>query len=263
MYLCTESGLYRREKVTLPWAFVHDVRATALAVDLQNSDVLWAGIRWDTAQRSIIVKSADRGRTWGKADHGIQSGGYSAYVSAILIHPGHPNILWAHVRPGWRRDWPAGTIYRGGRDGSWEQLSLGSSYDLSSSPNPWENQNICMVSGIAFDPNSNYLFAGCDLSWYNSKDPTYRLLRSRNADAPNSREVSWELAAMLGRTSEGNLSVNTVRPLAVDARIPKSLLVVVNVTVTSGPQTYRLMVSHDDGATFEQLPAIGLPATSD
>jgi hypothetical protein len=263
MYACTERGLYRREKAPGAWTFVHDVRATALAVDLQDSDVLWAGIRWDTAQQAIIVKSTDRGRTWGKADYGIQYGGYTGYVSAILIHPRHPNILWAHVRPGWRRDWPAGFICRGGRDGSWEQLSLGSTYDFAASSNPWENQNICTVSGIAFDPNSNYLFAGCDLSWYNGKNPAYRLLRSGNADALNSSEVSWELAAILGRTVEGNLSVNTVRPLAVDARSPKSLFVVVDVTVTGGPQKFRLMVSHDDGATFEWLPAKGLPSASE
>ncbi len=260
MYLCTDGGLYGREEAGDDWSFLHAQRITALAVDLINPDVLWAGIGWDTAQNAVIVKSGDRGRTWGKADHGIDVVGYGTHVSAILVHPNNPNVIWAHVRPGWRHGWPPGLVYRGGRDGSWERLSLGAPFDSQSSPDVWQNQDICMVSGLAFDPSINALYAGCDVSWFNGQDRYYRLLKTLNADSPNSSVVHWELASVLGRAPEGALSVNTVRPLAVDAREPKSLFVFVDTTVPGQEPRFLLLVSHDDGASFEPVSTEGLLA---
>ncbi|MBC7262410.1 MAG: hypothetical protein H5T63_10400, partial [Chloroflexi bacterium] len=196
MYIATSKGLYRRERAGEPWELVNTLYVTALAVDFLNPDVLWAGTGWNTALQAVIVKSTDRGRTWGKADYGVGIGDGGAWVGAILIHPNNPNILWAHVRPGTRHDWPRGYVYRGGRDGTWERLPLGE-FDFISSPDPFggENEDVCFVSGLAYDPNLNALYAGCDISYYNGTDWTYRLLRSRNADAPNSADVRWEVIA--------------------------------------------------------------------
>ena len=252
MYLATSQGLYRRESAEEPWALVNILRVTALAVDLINSDVLWAGIPWDTAMRAVIVKSSDRGRTWGKADYGVGIGDGNAWVGAILINPNNPNILWAHVRPGTRHDWPRGYVYRGGRDGTWERLPLGE-FDFVSSLNPFggENEDVCFVSGLAYDPNLNALYAGCDISYYNGTDWTYRLLRSHNADAPDSAEVRWEVVARLGTAAGPRM--NAMRPLAVDAREPKSLFVFLDVTREIGQPQFQLLVSHDDGKTWEEV----------
>ncbi len=257
MYLGTSNGLFRRESAQEAWRLVNTLQVTALAVDLQNSDVLWAGVAWTTAVRAVIVKSNDRGRTWSKADYGMQLGFPGTWVGAILIHPKNPNVIWAHVRPETRHDWPRGLVFRGGRDGTWEQLPLGAPFDFASGPDVWKNQDVCFVSGLAYDPNLNALYAGCDISYYNGESRTYRLLRSLNADAPNSMEVRWEVLAELG-TAHG-LSVNSVRPLAVDARQPKSLFVFMDVTREVGQPRFRLLVSDDDGKTWDDMPLKGLP----
>lgn len=260
MYLATSHGLYRREAPNEPWGLVNTIRVTALAVDLINPDVLWAGVPWDTAMQAVIVKSTDRGRTWGKADFGVGIGDGNAWVGAILIHPHNPNILWAHVRPGTRHDWPRGYVYRGGRDGTWERLFLGE-FDFVLSPDPFggQNQDACFVSGLAYDPNLNALYAGCDISYYNGTDWSYRLLRSLNADAPHSVDVRWEVVAMLG-TAAGPI-MNAVRPLAVDAREPKALFVFLDVTREMGQPRFKLLVSHDDGKTWEEMALRGLLET--
>nr|MBC7245109.1 hypothetical protein [Chloroflexota bacterium] len=257
MYLATSHGLYRREADHEPWVLVNTMRVTALAVDFLNSDVLWAGIPWDTAMQAVIVKSSDRGCTWGKADYGVGIGDGNAWVGAILIHPNNPNIIWAHVRPSTRHDWPRGYVYRGGRDGTWERLPLGE-FDFVYSPDPFgaENQDICFVSGLAYDPNLNALYAGCDISYYNGEERTYRLLRSLNADAPRSEEVRWEVVAVLGKSA--GLAMNAVRPLAVDAREPKSLFVFLDVTEEVGKPKFKLLVSHDDGQHWEEMALRGL-----
>jgi uncharacterized repeat protein (TIGR01451 family) len=260
MYLATSEGLYRREAADEPWGLVNTMRVTSLAVDLENSDVLWAGITWDTAMRSVIVRSSDRGRTWSKADYGVEIGYRSAWVGAILINPKNPNVIWAHVRPGIRHGWPRGYVYRGGRDGTWERLPLGE-FDFLGGPEPFGelNEDVCFISGLAYDPNLNALYAGCDISYFNGEDRTRRLLRSLNANAPNSAEVSWEVWAELGEAQL--FGMNSVRPLAVDARDPKSLLVFLDVTQVSGSPRFSLLVSHDDGKTWEQISLNGLPGS--
>ncbi len=259
VYLATDRGLYRREGQEQSWQLVNTLEVTALAVDLVNSDVLWAGISWDTAMQSVIVKSDDRGRTWSKADFGVEVGYHTAWVGAILVNPNDPNVIWAHVRPGIRHGWPRGYVYRGGRAGAWERLQLGE-YDFVGGPDPFGevNEDVCFVSGLAYDPNLNALYAGCDISYFNGENSEYRLLRSLNADAPNSAEVHWEVRAEFGEAPV--FSVNSVRPLAVDARDPKSLFVFLNLTDVEGPPRFALLASHDDGATWEPVPLSGLPA---
>ena len=251
--LGTDQGLYRREAADQAWGLVNTQYMTSLAVDLENSDVLWAGIPYDTALRSVIVKSSDRGRTWSKADFGLAVG----WVGAILINPHNPNILWAHVRPETRHDWPRGYVYRGGRDGSWERLLLGD-FEFVPDPNPFggANDDVCFVSGLAYDPELKALYAGCDVSWFNSEDRTWRLIRSLNADAPNSAEVRWEVASELG--SAPSLQANGVRPLAVDGRQPKALFVSLDVTEPMGVPRFRLLVSGDDARSWSDLSLFSL-----
>jgi uncharacterized repeat protein (TIGR01451 family) len=254
MYLGTNQGLYRRESTDQPWSLVNSQYFTALAVDLENPDILWAGIPYDTAQQAVLVKSSDRGRTWAKADFGMAVG----WVGAILIHPRNPNVIWAHVRPATRHDWPRGYVYRGGRDGSWERLSLGH-FEFVPDPNPFggANDDVCFVSGLAYDPELNALYAGCDVSWFNSEDRTQRLIRSLNADAPNSAAVRWEVASELGAAP--SLQASGVRPLAVDARGPKSLFLSLDVTEEMGQPRFRLLVSADDARSWSPLSLVGLP----
>jgi uncharacterized repeat protein (TIGR01451 family) len=258
MYLATGEGLFWREGRDEPWGLVNTIRLTSLAVDLVNPDVLWAGTGWDTAMRSVIVKSDDRGRTWSKADFGVEVGYQTAWVGAILIDPNDPNVIWAHVRPGIRHGWPRGYVYRGGRAGTWERLPLGD-FDFVGGPDPFGglNDDVCFVSGLAYDPNLNALYAGCDISYFNDQNRSYRLLRSLNADAPNSAEVHWEVRAEFGQAAV--YGVNSVRPLAVDARDPKSLFVFLDLTAESGPPSFALLASHDDGASWQEMTLDGLP----
>jgi hypothetical protein len=251
MYLGTDQGLYRRERPDERWGLVNTLIVSAFAVDLVNPDVLWAGVGWGTELRSVLVKSEDCGRTWGKADHGIESG----YVSAILVNPNNPNMLWAHVRSAGKASWPTGLVFRGGRAGTWERLSLGQFDDISGAQNP----DACSASGLTYDPNLNALYVGCDISYFYSTRRSYRLLRSLNADDPNSSQVIWELLAELGVARDDFAGVNIVRPLAVDARQPKSLFVFLDVTQEIGQPRFKLLVSHDDGKTWEELALEGLP----
>jgi hypothetical protein len=252
MYLGTDRGLYRREGPDQSWGLVNTLVMSAFAVDWVNPDVLYAGVGWGNELRSVLVKSEDRGRTWGKADLGMQPG----YVSAILVDPNNPNILWAHVRSSAPHSWPAGLIYRGGRAGSWERLSLGPFDDITGGA---DNPDACSASGLTYDPNLNALYVGCDITYYYSTNRDYRLLRSLNADAPDSSQVAWELLADLGAVSSDFAGVNVVRPLAVDARQPKSLFIFVDVTQEVGQPRFKLLVSHDDGQTWQQMAVQGLP----
>jgi hypothetical protein len=261
MYLGTDRGLYHRDGALALWRLVNTLRVVSLAVDLLNPDVLWAGTPWNTETRAVIVKSEDQGRTWGKADDGIALGDGGSWVNALLIDPHNPNVIWAHVRPWTRHDWPQGLVFRGGRDGHWEHLSLGDAFD-SAAPERWNRPDVCFVSGLAYDPNLNALYAGCDISYYNGDTRTYRLLRSLNADAPNSADVSWDVASELAQAPAGTLSTNCVRPLAVDAREPKGLFVFLELAQASGVVQYRWLVSHDDGSTWQDMLPKGLPTGS-
>ena len=254
MYLGTDRGLYRREAADEPWGLVNTLVVSAFAVDWVNPDVLWAGVGWGTELRSVLVKSEDRGRTWGKADHGIGSG----YVSAILVNPNNPNMLWAHVRSSAKASWPTGLVFRGGRAGTWERLPLGAFDDISGG---YQNPEACSASGLTYDPNLNALYVGCDITYFYSTARSYRLLRSLNADDPNSSLVTWELLAELGAVREDFAGVNVVRPLAVDAREPKSLFIFMDVTQEVDKPRFKLLVSHDDGGTWEEMPLQGLPGS--
>ena len=259
-YLGTDRGLYCRESSQGTWGLVNTLQVTALAVDFVNSDVLWAGTPWSTELHAVIVRSVDRGRTWGAADDGIELGDGYAWIGAILINPNNPNMMWAHVRPGTRHDWPQGLVFRGGRDGHWERLPLGDEFAFDPTRGVAQSPDVCFVSGLAYDSSRNALYAGCDISYYNGDKRGYHLLRSANADASNSGAVRWELASELAAAPQDALGVNVVRPLAVDAREPRALIVFVDLTQSEEPQrTYRLLVSHDDGVSWGQMGGEGLP----
>ena len=245
MYLTTTGGIFRRVGEAA-WTFVHPLLAQALAVDFTNSDILWAGVGYTTEYNALVLKSTDGGRTWGKADYGMEVW-QRYYVSHIAIDPNDPNIMYANVRYGGRFGWPSGWLYRGGPDGHWELLSLGSV--------PGEGG--CEANGLAFDPNLRRLYVGCDAYYYNKGQ--FTLLKSDNAHSGDSRQVRWEVAASFNRDGE-QVAYGAVRPLAVDARTPKSVYVAVS-SYGWNSVTYRqlIMVSHDDGITWQELAIPALP----
>jgi len=245
MYVTTAWGIYRRVGEA-PWTFVHPLMARALAVDFTNSDVLWAGVPYTTEYNAILLKSTDGGRTWGKADYGMEVW-QRYYVSHIAIDPNDPNIMYANVRYGGRFGWPSGWVYRGGPDGHWELLSLG----------PREGPDACEANGLAFDPNLRRLYVGCDAYYYNKGQ--FALLKSDNAHSGDSSLVRWEAVASFDREGE-QVAIGAARALAVDARTPKSVYVAVS-SYGWDMVTYRqlIMVSHDDGATWAELAIPTLP----
>ncbi len=244
MYACTSDGIYRRAGADA-WEFIHPLNAQALAVDLVDANVLWAGVSWTTEYNAVILKSTDAGRTWGKADFGIQA--YLGYgVTSILIDPADPNILYANLRYGGRFGWPVGWVYRGGRGGTWEALRLGPEAQRSGF-----SEDVCMPHGLAFDPNLRRLYVGCDAYYYNNS--SLFMLQSDNAHAPNSRDVAWSKALTHG-TVVAPFALGFVAPLAVDARPPKAVYAVVSGTSTASDKPYRFLVSHDDGQTWAELP---------
>ncbi len=244
MYAATSTGIYRRTGGAA-WEFVHPLNAQAIAVDLADSNTLWAGVSWTTEYRAVILKSTDAGRTWGKADFGIQA--YQGYgVASILIDPVNPDVLYANLRYGGRFGWPEGWLYRGGRGGSWEVLTLG-----PQSEGPQGTEGACMAHGLAFDPGLRRLYVGCDAYYYNKSG--LFMLWSDNAHAPNARDIVWNRTLAQG-TLIPPYALGFVAPLAVDARPPKSVYAVVSGTGTVSEKPYRFLVSHDDGATWLELP---------
>lgn len=244
MYVTTSSGIYRRVGGAA-WEFVHPLNAYALAVDFVDANVLWAGVSWSTEYNAVILKSTDAGRTWGKADFGIQA--YLGYgVMSILIDPLNPDILYANLRYGGRFGWPVGWLYRGGRGGTWEPIPIG-----PVSQGGEFSEDACMPHGLAFDPNLRRLYVGCDAYYYNKSN--LFMLYSDNAHAPDAQEIAWSKTLVQGTLMQP-FALGFVAPLAVDAREPKSVYAVVLGTSTVSAQPYRLLVSHDDGATWLDLP---------
>ncbi len=244
MYLTASSGIYRRVGASA-WEFVHPLNAQALAVDFVDSNVLWAGVSWTTEYKAVILKSTDAGRTWGKADFGIQA--YLGYgVTRILIDPVNPDVLYANLRYGGRFGWPEGWLYRGGRAGNWEPLPVG-----DQPTGGGFSEGACMPHGLAFDPNLRRLYVGCDAYYYNNS--RLFVLASDNAHEPDSRNIAWAEALSLG-TLTPPFALGYLEPLAVDARAPKALYVAVSGTGTVSAQPYRLLVSRDDGQTWLDLP---------
>ncbi|MDH7489132.1 MAG: hypothetical protein QHH80_06450 [Anaerolineae bacterium] len=247
MYATTTSGIYRRVGNS-PWEFVHPLNAQALAVDFVDSNTLWAGVSWTTEYRAVILKSTDAGRTWGKADFGIQA--YLGYgVTSIIIDPVNPDILYANLRYGGRFGWPDGWLYRGGRAGTWEPLPLGPVAGSAGF-----SDDACMPHGLAFDPTLRRLYVGCDAYYYNNS--RLFMLWSDNAHEPNAQSIVWGKALTQG-TLTPPFALGFAAPLAVDARPPKALYAAVSGTSTESDKPYRLLVSRDDGATWLELP---LPA---
>jgi hypothetical protein len=246
MYLTTSAGIFRRQGEAA-WTFVHPLIATALAVDLRNADILWAGASFTTEYNAVLLKSTDSGRTWGKADFGMEA--WQRYgVSHIAIDPVDPNIMYANLRYGGRFGWPEGWVYRGGQDGHWERLSFGQT-PAGDSP--------CKANGLAFDPDLRRLYVGCDAYYYNQGQLI--LMESDNAHAPDSSRVSWRTVRPLGQQKEP-VVYGAVRALAVDARTPKSVYVAVTFyRANESVEQQVIMVSHDDGATWQEL---ALPQTS-
>ncbi len=244
LYAATGSGIYRRVDGAT-WEFVHPLNAQALAVDFVDSNTLWAGVSWTTEYKAVVLKSTDAGRTWGKADFGIQA--YMGYgVTSIVIDPVNPDILYANLRYGGRFGWPEGWLYRGGRGGTWEPIHLG-----PESQGQGFSEDACLAHGLAFDPTLRRLYVGCDAYYYNQS--SLYMLQSDNAHEPNARNILWRKTLAQG-TLTPPFALGFVTPLAVDARPPKALYAVVSGTSAASDRPYRFLVSHDGGATWLELP---------
>ena len=245
-YLTTAKGIYRREGAG-PWTLVNTLFAYTLAVDLVDSNTLWAGVRYTTERHAVLLKSEDRGRTWGRADQGLPVS-RSSHVGSVAIDPQDPNIMYAVVRISGRFGWPRGQVYRGGRAGTWEPLPFGAAT---------EAEGGCHANGLAFDPNLRRLYAGCDAYYYN--ESRLLLLSSDNAHSADSGEVVWSPAATFAGEAD-DFVLGSVRPLAVDARDLKSVFVAISRSGqgSAGPEN-QIVVSHDDGASWETVTSEGLP----
>jgi len=238
MYLLTSAGIYRREGKE-PWSLVHTLNASALAVDLLNPDILWAGVPYRTEYDAVLLKSSDRGRTWGKADDGM-FGGPGGTVGQILIDPTDPNIIFANMRYAGRFGWPLGSLFRGGRDGHWEQLDVA----------PQWGAGACLPHGLALDPDLRRLYVGCDVYYYNERQ--FILYQSDDAYAANSAQVTWNTGTVIWPT-EPDLAYGAVRPLAVGARRPKTIYLAISEYRASVAR-HVLLTSEDDGKTWQALP---------
>ena len=243
LYATTSSGIYKTVDES-SWTFVHPLQATTLAVDLVEPDVLWAGVSWTTEYGAVILKSTDGGKTWGKADSGIQA--YLGYgVTHIAIDPTDPNVLYANLRYGGRFGWPNGWVYRGGRSGTWERLDL-----PAAPPDTQFWDGACMANGLAFDPSLRRLYVGCDAYYYNQNH--LQLLKSDNPHEADSSQVRWATAASFGTFTQP-WALGSTRPLAVDARDPKSLYVLLSGSGDPQTQPYQILISGDDGAQWREL----------
>jgi len=252
-YLLTSEGLYRRQG-TAAWQRISDLQATALAVDMVDANTLWAGVLRKEAGQAVVLRSPDGGRTWSPAGPELEASPLGSWASDILVNPNDPDMLWAVVRSNRRDLAPDGLLFRGDRDGHWQRLSLGA-FD----PAPG-NVDSVYVAGIAYDPNANLLFAGSERS--NDNAGRILVLRSPNADAADAASIHWEVAKYIALPIEPCYAPGLVRPLAVDARAPRSLYAATDI-VWCGDESpldrYRLLASHDDGVNWDTLQMAGLP----
>jgi hypothetical protein len=237
-YLATTAGVFQREGQG-EWQLRNSIKATSLAVDFVDSNVLWAGVYWDTANRAVVMRSNDAGGSWAKADIGI-SAGYHSSVDTILVDPNDPHTLYAVERDSGRFGWPSGRLYRGTRQGQWHPLSLGP-FERSY-PNKTPS---CSPNSLAFDPVGDALYVGCDAYYYNGGHAW--LLRTRQPRALDPQTIPWEVVHEFEPT--GGYWFGYARPLAVDARAPWSLYVE-TVNYVKAAQHHRLWVSHDQGQSW-------------
>jgi len=251
VYLLAAQGIYRRQGAGA-WQRISELQATALAVDMADPTVLWAGVRRSGAGEAVILKSPDGGATWAPAGPLVEVSPWGTWVSDILVNPNDPNMLWAVVRSN-RRDLPPdGLLYRGTRDGRWQRLDLG-----AFAPQPGNPDGV-HVAGIAYDPNADLLYAGSERDEENGG--RILLIRSPNAAAASAAAVRWDLARYTALPLEPCAAPGLIRPLAVDARRPRALYAASDI-VWCGDESpldrHRLLVSHDDGANWDTLTLEG------
>ncbi len=252
LYLTTLQGIYRRDGQG-EWRLVNALRASALAVDFRDPNVLWAG-GW--GPDPLVLKSTDGGHTWARADTDMVTLYNHSIVTDILVNPNNPDMLWAITL-----DSEIGpcALWRKAGNGEWERLNLGA-FDPGLVVPEEAGDDTGYPAGIAYDPNANLLFVGCIAAAYNHG--SVFVLRSPNADAPDASTIRWELAARFPPLSDPLWSEGTLRPLAVDAREPKSLFAALSVYhIKQAQQSNQLFVSHDAGTSWEEIDLSQAPTT--
>lgn len=193
----------------------------ALAVDLKDSNVIYAGARYSL--QGGFIRSVDGGRSWAGFDRDWPDpsqghppfGMWRAPVERILVDPVDPEILYAVSV--WSYRHYAGRLLRGDRDGNWVEMAI-----------PATGGGVLGIDGIAFDPRTRSLYLGSG-PWGGggTVEPTARKLwRSDNPAEPDPSRVTWsEVASFdLGRAG-WQAFVPSVDPLAIDAQVGTTIYV--------------------------------------
>lgn len=185
---------------------------SALAVDLKDSNVLYAGARYGAL--GGFIRSTDGGRTWKPFDNQwpdptqlLPGNVWRAPVERILVDPVNPEVLYASAV--WSYRYYEGRLFRGDRNGNWSEMAA-----------PRASGGVLAIQGIAFDPATRSMYLGSG-PWGGggTVDSTARKLwMSANPAAPDPAGVKWtEVTSFdLGRWG-WQATVPSVDPLAIDA----------------------------------------------
>jgi hypothetical protein len=185
----------------------------ALAVDLRDSSVLYAGARRDGLY-GVFLRSVDGGRSWQPFDTAVPnpalwpSPGILRYpVQRILVDSVDPEVLYAITV--WSYRYYSAQLLRGDRQGNWVEV-----------PVPAPSGGVMGVAGIAFDPGTNSLYLGSGF-WGGggSVEPAARKLwRSDNPREADPARVAWREVSSFDLGQAGWQGfVPSADPLAVDA----------------------------------------------
>ena len=90
LFMSCEKGIYRSfDGADTSWTNVDWLPRAFLAIDPQNSQLVYAGGKWNNFR-----KSGDGGETWASSAEGISPGGPSIRIPWVLIDPVDPSILY-------------------------------------------------------------------------------------------------------------------------------------------------------------------------
>ena len=222
-----------------PWREGPEGDITALAVDFQNPNILYAGRRYLCyGTCGEFIRSTDGGQTWSYFDASRPQGLPRNGIRGILVDPTDAEVLYAETT--WSYRGLNVTLLRGDREGHWEEI-----------PGP----PLGFAGGLAIDPSTKTLYTGStrpgallplqeiQYLWKISL-PT----RSELEDMAWVQVASFDVGSWLWFSD-----VDSIRPLAVDAR--SGLLYV----QTHSADT-MLFCSPDGGKTWQQVL---LPTASD
>ncbi|HEX6640630.1 MAG TPA: hypothetical protein VF215_05930 [Thermoanaerobaculia bacterium] len=206
-----------------------DLAVGSIAFAPSDPNIVFAAMGSDFLGTGVL-RSDDAGAHW----HLVSGASYGTRGTAprMIVDPVNPNRLW--VAQYSRLNQQSGTVFSSGilasEDGgvSWATRFAGLTHDLVALPGGVTT----FLAGIARDDRGGGGNAG--------------IYRSINGG------VSWSLVVDAG---EG---ASALPSLAVTPAAPQRVYSHMSID-TQGERTYRFLVSNDGGATFVDLPAVGLP----